>query len=263
MAYDHFLPGQFQDVASKQHSVAIFIDMPKPAWVTRTIAGECHYGRLVQGDMVVVPADAWHRVEADVAAGALMLGFDSQAFARLVDEATERDGIELVPCFASTDLLVHQLGLSLKRALENSKSTSRLYAETLVAALTAHLMQYYCTNPVMLQAYSGGLPTLKLRQIVDYIQTHLSDDSGLNELAGMAQISPHYFSQLFKQSTGRSPYQYIIYCRIERARQILSETEFAIAEVAKMVGFVDQSHFHRHFKRLVGITPGKFVRQTK
>ncbi len=85
----------------------------------------------------------------------------------------------------------------------------------------------------------------------------------LKELAAIVQMSAHYFSQLFKQSTGITPHQYVIHCRIERAKELLMQRKLTIADVAKVVGFVDQSHFHRHFKRLVGITPKAFLQQVK
>ena len=74
-------------------------------------------------------------------------------------------------------------------------------------------------------------------------------------------MSPHYFSQLFKESTGITPHQYVIRCRIDRAKDLLKQGKLSIAEIAKEVGFVDQSHLHRHFKRLVGVTPKLFFKQ--
>lgn len=71
----------------------------------------------------------------------------------------------------------------------------------------------------------------------------------------IAQMSPHYFSQLFKRSTEITPHQFVIRARVERAKELLIEGKFAIAEVAKIVGFVDQSHLHRYIERLLGVTP--------
>jgi AraC family transcriptional regulator len=114
----------------------------------------------------------------------------------------------------------------------------------------------------------SGLALAQLERVIDYIDTYLvggspkeNRDLSLRELAQLVQLSPHYFSQLFKQSTGFAPHQYILRCRIDRGKQLLRQGGLSIAGVAKIVGFTDQSHFHRHFKRLEGITPKAFVSQ--
>ncbi|MBE9102981.1 helix-turn-helix domain-containing protein [filamentous cyanobacterium LEGE 07170] len=263
VAYDHYLPGIYPEVASEQHGIAIFLDIPKPIRVERTIGSVRHQERVIQGDVVVIPAGAWHRVNAEAAGGILILGLDPKEFAQVIDETIERDGIELAPHFATADPLIHQMGIALKHALKASGKASHFYAETIVAALTAHLLQHYCTNAAVMPTYAGGLPQLKLQAVINYIHDHLSDDLRLKELASIAQVSTHHFSQLFKQSTGMPPYRYVIHHRIERSKELLCRADLAIADVAKIVGFVDQSHFHRHFKRLVGVTPKQFIQQAK
>jgi AraC family transcriptional regulator len=227
------------------------------------IDGRFRREQVLQGDVVIIPATTWHRSTWDMAGGAIVLGLEPKEFTRTIDEIIERDRIELIPHFATPDPLVHQIGLALKRALENSGSNSRLYAETMTTALMVHLLQYYSAQQLTIPTYTGGLSKLKLQQVVDYIHAHLDRDLSLKELAAVVQMSAHYFSQLFKQSTGITPHQYVIRCRIERAKELLMQGKFSISDVAKVVGFVDQSHFHRHFKRLVGITPKAFVQQVK
>jgi AraC family transcriptional regulator len=263
ICYDHFLPGQTPEICAKQHGIAIFVNMPKPAQVKRIIDGRCVNECVAQGDMVIVPADTWTQTYSDTAAGAILVSLDTQVFARTIEETTERNSIELIPHFSTPDPLIHQIGLALKRALENAESTSRLYAETMTNALMMHMLQSYCAQRLTLPTYTGGLSKLKLQRVLDYIYAHLDCDLSLKELAAIVQISPHYFAQLFKQSTGISPHQYVIQQRIKRARELLKKQELTIADVAKIVGFVDQSHFHRHFKRLVGITPKAFLQQTR
>ena len=92
-------------------------------------------------------------------------------------------------------------------------------------------------------------------QVIDYINNHLEQDLSLIELAAIAQMSPHYFSHLFKQSTGMTPHQYVIRCRVECAKELLLQRKLTIAEIAYKVGFANQSHLNRHFKRLLGVTP--------
>ena len=134
-AYDYFLPGQTPEICVKQHGIGIFVDMPKPAEAERLIDGRFRREQVIQGDVVIVPANTWHRTSWNMAGGAIVLGLEPKEFAHIIDETVERDGMELIPHFATPDPLVHQIGLALKRALENSGSASRLYAETLTSSL--------------------------------------------------------------------------------------------------------------------------------
>lgn len=263
VAYDYLEPGQIPEISVKQHGIGIFVEMPKPVQAERLIDGQFRREQVLQGDVVIVPANTWHRTTWNRAGGAIVVGLEPKEFTRTIDETIERDRIEVIPHFATPDPLVHQIGLALKRALENSGNASRLYAETMTNALMVHLLQYYSAQQVKLPTYEGGLSKHKLQRIVDYIHAHLDRDLSLKELAAVVQMSAHYFCQLFKQSTGITPHQYVIRCRIERAKELLIQGKLTISDVAKIVGFVDQSHFHRHFKRLVGITPKAFLQQVK
>jgi AraC family transcriptional regulator len=70
---------------------------------------------------------------------------------------------------------------------------------------------------------------------------------------------PYHFARQCKAATGLTPHQYVIARRVERARQLLqARTNLSLAEVALRAGFSDQSQFGYHFKRLVGVTPGRF-----
>jgi AraC family transcriptional regulator len=90
---------------------------------------------------------------------------------------------------------------------------------------------------------------------MDYINDYLERELSLNELAAIAQMSQCHFCRAFRQSTGRSPHQYLIQQRVERAKQLLKQGAMTIAEVAIACGFTHQSHLQRHFKRLTGMTP--------
>jgi AraC family transcriptional regulator len=72
-------------------------------------------------------------------------------------------------------------------------------------------------------------------------------------------LSPYHFSRQFKRSTGLSPHQYVVRKRVERAKELLINTDLTLYEVAISVGFVDQSHLAKHTKRLLGVSP-KYLR---
>jgi AraC family transcriptional regulator len=58
---------------------------------------------------------------------------------------------------------------------------------------------------------------------------------------------------------GVTPHQYILQCRIDKAKYLLQHSELSIADIAARVGFCDQSHFTRYFKRIVGVTPKQLL----
>ena len=105
----------------------------------------------------------------------------------------------------------------------------------------------------------GALPRGRLRAVVAYIEEHLGAAPSLAELAAVARLSPYHFARQFRAATGLPPHQYVITRRVERARQLLQAgTELSLAQVAARAGFSDQSQFSHHFRRLVGVTPGRF-----
>jgi AraC family transcriptional regulator len=105
----------------------------------------------------------------------------------------------------------------------------------------------------------GRLPRRRLRAVVAYIEDHLDAGLTLEELAAVAHLSPYHFARQFRTATGLPPHQFVIARRVERARQFLQDDgDLPLAQVASRVGFSDQTQFARHFKRHVGVTPGRF-----
>src|SRR5262249_26528125 len=105
----------------------------------------------------------------------------------------------------------------------------------------------------------GVLPRRRLRAVAEYVEEHLEAGPSLEQMAAVAHLSVYHFARQFKRATGLPPHQYVILRRVERARELLQpRPDLSVAEVALSAGFSDQSQFSRHFKRLVGVTPGRF-----
>jgi AraC family transcriptional regulator len=120
-------------------------------------------------------------------------------------------------------------------------------------------LRHWAADGEAVRGPRGGLPTRKLRAVLEYIHQHLAGDLRLRDLAAVAHLSPYHFARLFKASTGLPPRQYVITRRVERAKQLLrGEDDLMLAQVAARSGFWDQGHLTRHFKRLVGVTPKRF-----
>lgn len=74
-------------------------------------------------------------------------------------------------------------------------------------------------------------------------------------------MSQYYFSRLFKQSTGVSPYQYVMQLRIERAKYLLQTTSLPIAAIAQQVGFTNQNQLTIQFRKFAQTTPSNYRKQ--
>lgn len=165
------------------------------------------------------------------------------------------DRVEMVPHLQAGDPLLHHITLVLQAAIEAEEVPDRLYAEVLINALAVHLLRRYETCRPPAGASLGRLSKPKLRRTTAYIEAHLAHELSLVEIAAVAQMSPAHFARLFKQETGRTPLQYVIMCRIERAKQLLTETERSIIDIGHQVGFTDQSYFTAVFRKHVAMTP--------
>ncbi|MEF2145410.1 MAG: AraC family transcriptional regulator [Desulfovibrionaceae bacterium] len=90
-----------------------------------------------------------------------------------------------------------------------------------------------------------------------FLERRMDEDVSLEELASATNLSPFHLARVFCRSMGLPPHAYLTQMRINRARQLLSGPQ-PLADIAVSVGFADQSHLNRHFKRIVGVTPGRY-----
>ncbi|WOB42438.1 helix-turn-helix transcriptional regulator [Thermoleptolyngbya oregonensis NK1-22] len=179
---------------------------------------------------------------------------------RSATEVLAVDQVELLPQVPLYDPLILEIGLALKADLESHKPGGQLYAEAMATALAVHLLRNYSAHSHKPIRYSGGLSPMQFKRVVDYIDDHLDQALGLEELAAIAQLSAYHFCRSFKRSTGFTPHQYVIRQRVEQAKRLLQDRKMEISEIAIACGFTHQSHLNRHFKRLTGVTPKIFSR---
>jgi AraC family transcriptional regulator len=131
------------------------------------------------------------------------------------------------------------------------------YAETLGLLLWMELGRSRQMQP---HAPPHGLSSKAEIGVRDYIEAHLSSDITLSELAQVANLSRFHFVRSFKKSTGRSPYQYVLMKRIERARELIGLGTLPLEEVAATVGFPSEASLGRAFRRMTGITVTRFAK---
>ncbi len=210
---------------------------------------------------VIVPANTHHRSAWGQEVEFTLLIFEPTYLAQIAHETVNGDRVELVPQFTKLDPVIASVGSALKTELETEGHWGRLYAESATTFLAAHLLRHYCTRTQFLKDYPDGLPKYKLRQAIAYIHEHLSEEISLEALAAYLNMSQYYFSHLFKQSLGISPYQYVLRQRVDKAKQLLKRRKLTLTDVALECGFANQTHFTKHFRKLTGITPRAYREQ--
>ncbi|MBI3246742.1 MAG: helix-turn-helix transcriptional regulator [Deltaproteobacteria bacterium] len=182
---------------------------------------------------------------------------------RALYESTWAEHITIVPSLTARDPLLRHIALMLQAQLEGKSAADRLYAEVLANALAVHFLKRYAASRHLQEEISGGLSPYKLRRTTAYIREHLTQELSLVTLAAVGETSPAHFARLFKHTTGHTPHQYVIMCRMDQAKQLLAETDASLSEVGLQVGCADQSHFTALFRKHVSMTPKAYRDTTK
>lgn len=150
--------------------------------------------------------------------------------------------------------LAQQL-IRLHYAMEHSPT--RLTKDTILREAMGLLLRRHAhdnLNPLAIKHEHQAVQVAK-----DYLQAHYAEDVALDDIASVVGLSPYYLSRVFKAAIGLPPYKYLIQIRLQRAKTLLASGQ-AIADVAYQVGFADQSHMSKWFKRVFGVPPGQFAR---
>jgi AraC family transcriptional regulator len=150
----------------------------------------------------------------------------------------------------------------LRGVLDGSGIEDHAYAETLGLLLLWELRHAADVKQSRPNEARGGLTVRQLRRVKEFIDAKISNDITISGLAAVAGLSQFHFIRAFKDTVGLSPYQYVLSERIRRARGLLSKRELSIADVALAVGFSDASQLNRVFRKIVGVTPTAFHRET-
>lgn len=213
-----------------------------------------------KGDIILVNSD-----EAHTGSSAVDSGWSYRAIyptPEMLADVTQDFFIKKqIPWFPNA--VIHDQGLAqqfvlLFDLLEQQGNT--LLKETMYLSTLACLVSRYSRKP---QAIID-LP--EVEQKINFIKALMTDtpeyDFSLNELADLVSLSSWHFLRQFKKIVGMPPHAWLIQIRLNKARKQLKQG-YKISDVALNCGFSDQSHFNRHFKKAVGVTPLQYISYLK
>lgn len=249
-------PGEGSSYSRDEHSISLSL-AARPVRLLQIQGDKTHTGLYRKGDITIAPAKLPFFARWDSDDHYLQICLSSQFLHSVALEAFDHnlDRLELLPEFQTRDVQIEATAMMLLAELGLEKPASRLYIDSLANVLAVHLLRQYASDKPHLPIYKGGLPQRQLWQVLEYINEHLDQNIKLADLAALLSISQFHFSDLFKQSIGITPHQYLLQQRIERAKQLLIESDRSILEIALLCGFNSHSHLSKQFRQLTGMTP--------
>src|SRR5271154_1426779 len=171
--------------------------------------------------------------------------------------------LKFTPGVGVMDRVVAELTRSLLPAFDKPDRVTQLFADQISLALGCHIAQTYGGMKGIVAPTQGGLAVWQERRAKDLMSANLQGNLSTGDLARECALSAGHFARAFRRSTGLSPHQWLLRCRIDEAHRLLSCSRLSLAEIARACGFADQSHFTKNFTRQTSISPGAWRRQQK
>lgn len=218
-----------------------------------------------EGDFLYIPTAMTFRVDAatDYAAVRGMIfdmsiieanleNFDSEVFYMFYVQSKNK-----ITVFGQD----HPVNPTLKRYMQESYdeySDKDICYKLPIRANIYHMMtallRYYCgsKNELDRMIYHN---VLRLRPVITYIDEHFREKIYIEELSAMINVSPDYFTKMFKESIGKTPIDYINGMKVNTAMDLLCTTEMAMTEIAESIGFCNPNYFHKIFKQYMLTSP--------
>ncbi|MDE1168530.1 MAG: AraC family transcriptional regulator [Pseudomonas sp.] len=136
-----------------------------------------------------------------------------------------------------------------------------LVGDSLITALIASVCAGHAQPDG--ESLRAKLSQREISLLREYVDGGLDQRISLDDLAALVNLSQRHFRRLLHATLALSPHQFVTAQRLERARQLITDSRAALAEIAAATGFADQSHMSRSFQRTFGIAPSHYREQNK
>lgn len=256
--------GEIPDIVSEQLEITLALAGDGSASVTRRGDGERQEARVTTGALWLCPPSVREdsiRISGDLSR-ILHIYLPADRFGDLGGRLASRRVAASSVRYASgvDDQVLLGLGMALAAELAEETSGGRLLTDCLSLALVARLASVHVGDvSALVDATPGGLEPRRLRRVLDFIEDHIDEALGLEDLAAIACLSPFHFARAFKAAMGLPPHRYVASRRMSRAKTLLAAGAVPIAEIAYRCGFASVSSFGRAFKRASGVSPAAYA----
>jgi AraC family transcriptional regulator len=262
-AIAHWKHGALHDVVEPMRDHVI---MTYPTGVQRL---ERRTGRSVvmgtarSGVVTIIPAGSSAKWDIPGPVDVIQLYLPRTTLERVAREAGASAPGDLLERTGHPDSITSGLLMSAADVLEGNATLDALFRHQLTDLLTTRLLAAHTGELVTLEPIMGGLSPHVLRRAIERLRSGSDADVSLAALASDAGLSRFHFCRAFKESTGLSPHAWLRQQRLERAMNMLRDTDASIELVAAELGYASQTAFTAAFKKLTGDTPSEWRRRIR
>jgi transcriptional regulator GlxA family with amidase domain len=178
----------------------------------------------------------------------------------LADSSEAKGVTRLDRILAEPDVALAGLVRALFASTQGQKQPSALFVDQLSLAMGAHIVQAYGNGSASSPTKRRTLSRRNENLAKDLIASRLAGDLTVAELASVCNLSSGMFSRAFRETTGKTPHQWLTLLRLQRAQSLLTSSQLSLADISAACGFADHSHFTRVFSAAFGASPWKWRR---
>ncbi|RQZ18842.1 AraC family transcriptional regulator [Burkholderia sp. Bp9031] len=160
------------------------------------------------------------------------------------------------------DPVLGHLARAVAGCFDTTGALNALFVEQMGLAIGIHLSKQYGTPLLPASRIGGMLSRAQEALAKELLIANLNEGMAIADVARECNLSRGYFIRAFAKTTGRTPHQWLLDQRIQKARKLVEASEMTLTEIATCCGFADQSHLNRTFTRVVGKPPGAWRRRS-
>jgi AraC family transcriptional regulator len=253
--YDEQRPVVWEEHCHDQVQIGLHFEPALCIFRWRSSKGESIEERLVGQQLCIVAPGQLHSARWENEAELLVLYVEMPLVRRA--SARKLSGVLIADSAsdASHDPVTWQLASTLRHLCCEQERPDLFFVEAVGSALAMRLIKLLGETDASPKRAGARLSRSRLRLVTDYLREHLSHPIHVTDLARRVGLSDAHFSEVFKNTTGLSPYGYLNQTRLIKAHELIVSGEHRMGEVAEATGFYDQSHLAGHFRKLFGYTP--------
>lgn len=239
------------------------------ASTTKAIRYELRKGRsfaarvIAPNSLSIIPSFETFTAETD---GSIQGDVGMLMSPNFLRKVAEEEGLgsshELVPAFGEDDSHLASLLRLLDNDLAENSPAGRIYGDSLIRASTMRILHLWSARPKT-PIRQPEATKREIQRTIAFLNDNMNQDITLAQAAEHVGFSPSHLHRAFKAATGERLHEHLIRIRLERAKTLLKATNLTVSEIAIEVGFSDQGHLARQFRRAFQSSPSEFRRKIR